>query len=142
MKLPPCIRCLNVSEELKSPVLDVVVCWQEFCVSEDVAVPHDEQRYKLCQSEKYLTALTFCALITWRFCVDIHFGYVCKMENTEFMFSLSNIHTLLSIMLMSYMHYTCRGVAGGWVSGAAESKEWQIGQQKWLLQIKKCEFCA
>jgi len=36
----------------------------------------------------------------------------------------------------------CGGVAGGWVSGAAESKWWQIGQQKWLLQIKKCEFDA
>jgi hypothetical protein len=80
MKLPPYIRWLNVSEELKSPVLDVIVCWQEFGVSEDVAVLQDEERYKLYQSEKYLTNLVFCTHITWRFCVDSHFGYVCKLE--------------------------------------------------------------
>jgi hypothetical protein len=138
MKLPPCIRWLSVSEELKSPVFGVTVCWQECCVSEDVAVPRDEERSMLYQSEKYLTNLIFCALITWRFCADIHL----QTENTELIFSLNNIHTLLSLILMSYMQCICRGVAGGWVSGAAESKGWQIGQQKWLLQIKKCEFCA
>jgi hypothetical protein len=35
-----------------------------------------------------------------------------------------------------------QGYSWGWKIGAAESKGWQIGQQKWLLQIKKCEFCA
>jgi hypothetical protein len=69
-----------------------------------------------------------------------HSLWVCmQTENTEFVFSLDNIHTLLSLISVSYMHYICRGVAGGWVIGAAESKGWQTGQQKWLLQIKKCE---
>jgi len=86
MKLSPFIRWLNVSEELKSPVLDVIVCWQEFCVSEDVAVPHDAECYKLYQSEKYVTTLIFCALISWRFYVDIHFGYVFKLKILNLMF--------------------------------------------------------
>jgi hypothetical protein len=47
MKLPPCIRWLDISEELKSSVSDVIVCWQEFCVTEDVAVPNDEDCSKL-----------------------------------------------------------------------------------------------
>jgi hypothetical protein len=61
MNMLPYIRWLNVSEELKSPVLDVTVCWQEFCVTKNVAVPHDEECSKLYQSEKYLTNLIFCA---------------------------------------------------------------------------------
>jgi hypothetical protein len=54
------MRWLNVSEELTSPVLDVTVCWREFCVTEDVVLPHDEERSKLHQSEKCLTNVTFC----------------------------------------------------------------------------------
>lgn len=69
--------------------------------------------------------------------------WVClQTENTEFVFSLGNIPTLLCLILMSNMYYIYRGVTGGvvgeWWSRVKGVAEWAAkmaasNEEMWVL---------